>query len=73
MRSINTVDADKEGKAGIISGEKLIAAMARRHAELVEAGALLDAFVGQPESNGSPAANVCGERNAADRWALRLR
>jgi hypothetical protein len=46
------VKATKDSEAGAMPEEKLIAAMAKYHEELVKAGALLDASGLQPTSKG---------------------
>jgi len=52
MRFMIIVKATKESEAGVMPGEKLIAAMVAYHEELVKAGVLLDASGLQPSSKG---------------------
>src|SRR5687768_2941791 len=53
MRFMILVKANKDTEAGIMPEEKLIAAMADYHEQLVKAGALLDASGLQPSSKGA--------------------
>ncbi len=52
MRFMIIVKATKDSEAGAMPEERLIAAMAKYHEELVKAGALLDASGLQPTSKG---------------------
>ena len=52
MRFIILVKATRESEEGVMPEEKLIAAMATYHEELVKAGVLLDASGLQPTSRG---------------------
>ena len=52
MRFMIIVKADKNSEAGVMPDEKLMAAMATYHEELVGAGALLDASGLQASSKG---------------------
>ena len=52
MRFMIIVKATKDSEAGVMPEEKLIAAMAKYHEELVKAGALLDASGLQSSSKG---------------------
>ena len=52
MRFMIVVKASKDSEAGVMPDEKLMAAMATYHEELVKAGALLDASGLQPTSKG---------------------
>lgn len=52
MRFMILVKATKDSEAGVMPGEGLIAAMAKYHEELKNAGALLDASGLQPTSKG---------------------
>ena len=52
MRFMIIVKATKDSEAGVMPEEKLIAAMATYHEELVKAGALLDGSGLQPSSKG---------------------
>jgi hypothetical protein len=52
MRFMIIVKASKDTEAGVMPEEKLMAAMAKYHEELVKAGALLDGSGLQPSSKG---------------------
>ena len=52
MRFMIIVKATQDSEAGVMPEERLIAAMAKYHEELVKAGALLDASGLQPSSKG---------------------
>ena len=52
MRFMIIVKATQDSEAGVMPEEKLIAAMAKYHEQLVKAGALLDASGLQPSSKG---------------------
>ena len=53
MRFMIMVKANKDTENGVMPEEKLIAAMAELHEELVKAGVLLDASGLQPSSKGA--------------------
>jgi hypothetical protein len=52
MRFMIIVKATKDSEAGVMPGEKLLAAMAQYHEELQKAGVLLDASGLHPSSKG---------------------
>ncbi len=52
MRFMIMVKANKDSESGVMPEEKLIAAMAKYHEELMKAGVLLDASGLQPTSKG---------------------
>lgn len=52
MRFMIIVKATKDSEAGVMPEEKMLAAMARYHEELVKAGVLLDASGLKPSSKG---------------------
>jgi hypothetical protein len=60
------VKANKDSEAGVMPGEKLIAAMAGYHEELAKAGALLDATGLQPTSKGARIKYSGGKRTVVD-------
>ncbi len=66
MRFMIMVKANKETEAGVMPEEKLIAAMAEYHEELVKAGVLLDASGLQPSSKGWRIKFSGGKRTVID-------
>jgi hypothetical protein len=66
MRFMIVVKATKDTEAGKMPEEKLIAAMATYHEELVKAGALLDASGLQPTSKGWRVKYSGGKRTVID-------
>jgi len=60
------VKANRDTEAGIMPEEKLIAAMAKYHEELVKAGVLLDASGLQPSSKGWRIKYSGGKRTVID-------
>ena len=66
MRFMMIVKANAESEAGIMPEEKLLAAMASYHEELVKAGILLDATGLQPSSKGVRIRFSAGKRTMID-------
>ena len=66
MRFMIIVKGSKDSEAGVMPEEKLIAAMATYHEELVKAGALLDASGLQPSSRGWRVKYSGGKRAVID-------
>jgi len=66
MRFMIIVKANKDTEAGVMPEEKLIAAMASYHEELVKAGVLLDASGLQPSSKGWRIQYSGGKRTVTD-------
>jgi hypothetical protein len=66
MRFMIVVKATKDSEAGAMPDEKLIAAMADYHEELVKAGVLLDASGLQPTSKGVRIKFAGGKRTFID-------
>ncbi len=66
MRFMIIVKANRDTEAGIMPEEKLIAAMAKYHEELVKAGVLLDASGLQPSSKGWRIKYSGGKRTVID-------
>jgi hypothetical protein len=66
MRFMIMVRANKETEAGVMPEEKLIAAMAKYHEELMKAGVLLDASGLQPSSKGARIKYSGGKRTLID-------
>jgi len=66
MRFMILVKANKDTEAGTMPEEKLIAAMADYHEQLVKAGALLDASGLQPSSKGWRIKYSGGKRSVID-------
>ena len=66
MRFMIIVKASKESEAGVMPQEKLMAAMAAYHEELVKAGALLDASGLQASSKGWRIQYAGEKRNVID-------
>jgi hypothetical protein len=60
------VRANRDTEAGVMPEEKLIAAMAEYHEELVKAGVLLDASGLQPSSKGARIKFSGGKRTIVD-------
>jgi hypothetical protein len=69
VRFMIVVKATKDTEAGKKPEQKLFAAMATYHQELVKAGVLLDASGLQPTSKGWRIKYSKGKRG--DRWAVR--
>jgi PhnB protein len=53
MRFMMIIKANKDSEAGVMPGEKVLAAMARYNEELVKAGVMLDGAGLQPSSKGA--------------------
>ncbi len=66
MRFMIMVKATKDTEAGVMPEEKLIAAMAGYHEELVTAGVLLDASGLQPSSKGFRVKYAGAKRTVVD-------
>ena len=66
MRFLIMVRANKDSEAGVMPEERLIAAMAKYHEELVRAGVLLDASGLQPTSKGWRVKYAGGKRMVID-------
>jgi len=66
MRFMLIVKASKDSEAGIMPEEKLIAAMATYHEDLVKAGVLLDASGLQPSKKGWRITFSGGKRTITD-------
>jgi len=66
MRFMIIVKASKDGEAGAMPEEKLIAAMATYHEELAKAGVLLDASGLQPTAKGWRVKYSGGKRAVMD-------
>jgi hypothetical protein len=66
MRFMIIVKANKDTEVGIMPDEKLMAAMATYHEELVKAGVLLDASGLQPSSKGWRIKYSGGKRTVID-------
>ena len=66
MRFMIMVRANKDTEKGVMPEEKLIAAMAEYHEELVKAGVLLDASGLQPSSKGARIKFSGGKRTVID-------
>ena len=66
MRFMIMVKATKDTEAGVMPEEKLMAAMAKYHEELVKAGVLLDASGLQPSSKGARIRFSGGKRTVID-------
>jgi hypothetical protein len=66
MRFMFIVKATKKSEAGVMPEEKLIAAMADYHEQLVKAGVLLDASGLQPSSKGARIKYSGGKRTWID-------
>ena len=66
MRFMIMVKANKDTEKGVMPEEKLIAAMAGYHEELVKAGVLLDASGLQPSSKGARIKFSGGKRTVID-------
>ncbi len=66
MRFMIIVKANRDTEAGIMPEEKLIAAMAKYHEELLKAGVLLDASGLQPSSKGWRIKYSGGKRTVID-------
>jgi len=66
MRFMIMVRANGETEAGVMPEEKLIAAMAKYHEELMKAGVLLDASGLQPSSKGARIKYSGGKRTLID-------
>ncbi len=66
MRFMIIVKATSDSEAGVMPEEKLIAAMATYHEELVKAGVLLDASGLQPSSKGWRIRYSGGKRTVID-------
>jgi hypothetical protein len=66
MRFMIMVRATRDTEAGALPEEKLIAAMAEYHEELVKAGVLLDANGLQPSSKGARITFAKGKRTFID-------
>ena len=66
MRFMMIVKATKDSEAGVMPQEKLIAAMATYHEELVKAGALLDASGLQSSAKGARIRFAGGKRTVID-------
>jgi hypothetical protein len=66
MRFMILVKASRDSEAGVMPAEKLIAAMAKYHEELRNAGALVDASGLQPSSKGFRVKYAGGKRSFVD-------
>jgi hypothetical protein len=66
MRFMILVKANKDTEAGVMPEEKLLAAMASYHEELVKAGVLLDGSGLQPSSKGWRIRYSKGKRTVVD-------
>ena len=66
MRFMIMVRANQETEAGVMPEEKLFAAMAKYHEELMKAGILLDASGLQPSSKGARIKYSGGKRTLID-------
>jgi hypothetical protein len=66
MKFMLIVKASKDSEAGIMPEEKLIAAMATFHEELVKAGVLLDGSGLQPSAKGTRIRHSGGKRTVID-------
>ena len=66
MRFMILVKGNEDTEAGVMPEEKLIAAMATYHEELVKAGVLLDASGLQPSSKGARVRFSGGKRTWVD-------
>ena len=66
MRFMMIVKANKDSEAGIMPGEKLIAAMTKYNEELAKAGMLLDLSGLQPSSKGARIKFSGGKRTVID-------
>jgi hypothetical protein len=66
MRFMMIVKATKDSEAGAMPEEKLMAAMATYHEELVKAGVLLDASGLQPSTKGWRVKFAGGKRTVVD-------
>jgi hypothetical protein len=66
MRFMMIVKASKDSEAGVMPGEKLLAAMAKYNEELVKAGVMLDGAGLQPSSKGARIRFSHGKRTVID-------
>ena len=66
MRFMMIVKASKDSEAGVMPGEKLLAAMARYNEELVKAGVMLEGAGLQPSSKGARIRFSHGKRTVID-------
>ena len=66
MRFMMIVKASKDSEAGVMPGEKLLAAMARYNEELVKAGVMLDGAGLKPSSKGARIRFSHGKRSVID-------
>jgi len=66
MRFMMIVKASKDSEAGVMPGEKLLAAMAKYNEELVKAGVMLEGAGLQPSSKGARIRFSHGKRTVID-------
>ncbi len=66
MRFMMVVKATKDSEAGVMPGEKILAAMAKYNEELQKAGVLLDLSGLQPSSKGARVTFKSGKRIVTD-------
>ena len=66
MRFMMIVKASRDSEAGVMPGEKLLAAMAKYNEELVKAGVMLDGAGLQPSSKGARIRFSHGKRTVID-------